>query len=152
MAASIEQRIRPAGPTDVSAIETLLQSFDLPTAGIGEQIGGFVVVEDGGAIVASAGLEVYGRGALLRSVSVRRDCQGRGLARMLVRHLLERGRADGIERVFLLTTTAAEFFRRMGFEAIDDSVVDPAVRASKEFGDCCCVGAQTMKLNLGGTS
>ncbi|HEV8353736.1 MAG TPA: arsenic resistance N-acetyltransferase ArsN2 [bacterium] len=152
MAASVEQRIRPALPADLPGIETLLASFDLPTVGVDEQLGGFVVAEDGGAIVASAGLEVYGRGALLRSVAVRPDYQGRGLARTLVRHLLERGRADGIERVFLLTTTAAEFFRRMGFEAIDDFAVDSAVRASKEFGDCCCVGAQTMKLNLGGTS
>jgi amino-acid N-acetyltransferase len=152
MPTSVKQNIRPAVPADQSGIETLLTAFDLPTAGIGEQISGFVVAEDSGAIVASAGLEVYSRAALLRSVAVRPDHQGRGLARMLVLQLLERARANGIERVFLLTTTAAEYFRRIGFEAIADSTVDPAVRASKELGDCCCVGAQTMKLDLGGTS
>jgi len=151
MATSLEQTIRPARPADLSAIETLLGSLDLPTAGVGDQIGEFVVAEDGGAIVATAGLEVYGRAALLRSVAVRPDHQGRGLAQLLVRRLLERARAGGITQVFLLTTTAEEYFRRMGFEAIGDSTVDPAVRASKEFGDCCCVGAHAMKLELGGT-
>jgi amino-acid N-acetyltransferase len=151
MPTSVEQTIRPAGPADISAIETLLTAFDLPTAGIGEQISGFVVAEDGGAIVASAGLEVYGRSALLRSVAVRPDHQDRGLARMLVLQLLDRARGDGIEQVFLLTTTAPEYFRRLGFEAIADAAVDSAVRASKEFDDCCCAGAQAMRLTLGGT-
>jgi amino-acid N-acetyltransferase len=150
MPTSVKQNIRPAGPADQSGIETLLTAFDLPTAGVEEQISGFVVAEDSGAIVASAGLEVYSRAALLRSVAVRPDHQGCGLARMLVLQLLERARADGIERVFLLTTTAPDYFRRLGFEAIADAAIDPAVRASKEFGDCCCAGAQAMRLTLGG--
>ncbi|HEY3247233.1 MAG TPA: arsenic resistance N-acetyltransferase ArsN2 [bacterium] len=151
MPTSVEQNIRPAGPADRSAIETLLTGFELPTAGVGEQIRGFVVAVSAGEIVASAGLEVYGGGALLRSVAVRPDYQGRGLARTLILRLLERARADGIHQVFLLTTTAADYFRRLGFEAIAEATVDPAVRASKEFGDCCCVGAQAMRLRLGGT-
>ncbi|MGH2403259.1 MAG: arsenic resistance N-acetyltransferase ArsN2 [bacterium] len=152
MATSVDQRIRPAGPADGPAIERLLASLDLPTAGAGEQVDGFVVVDHGGAIVASAGLEIYGRGALLRSVAVDPDHQGRGLARALVLRLLERARREGVVRVFLLTTTAPEYFRRMGFETIADSAVDAGVRASKEFDDCCCAEAQIMRLTLGGTS
>ena len=150
MAATAELSIRPAGPADVAAIEALLTSFDLPTAGVSEQINGFVVAEDGDAIVASAGLEVYGTAALLRSVAVHPDHQRRGLAATLVRTLLTRARDTGVEQVFLLTLTAATYFRRLGFEDIPDTAIDTAVRASKEFTDCCCADAQAMRLTSGG--
>lgn len=146
----LDPMVRPAVAADLPAVEALLTSFDLPTAGVGDRIDDFVVIEDGGVVVASAGLECYGEGALLRSVAVRPEYQRRGLARTLVHNLLSRAERVGVRQVFLLTATAPEYFRRIGFQAIPDTAVDPAVRASKEFGDCCCVEAQTMRLDLGG--
>jgi len=143
--------VRPATAHDVSAVETLLACFDLPTAGVADHIADFVVAEDGGTIVASAGIELYGTSALLRSVAVKPAYRGQGLARVLVEHLLVRARRTGVRTIFLLTSTAPDYFARLGFAAIPDVDVDPGVRASKEFDSCCCAGAQTMRLALGGT-
>lgn len=146
----METKIRNATAGDLPLIEQLLNDSGLPVAGVADHLGGFVVAEHDAAIVASAGIEWYGEGALLRSVAVRPEFQGRGLARDLVDGLLARARSGGVHRVFLLTSTAAEYFRRVGFKPIPDDEVDPGVRASQEFGDCCCTGAQAMRLTMGG--
>ncbi len=142
--------IRSAVPTDLKAIENLLASFGLTTAGLSPQLEGFLIAEDGPEIVASAGTEIYGSSALLRSVAVRRDYQRRGLARQLVERLLARARQKGVQRVYLLTTTAAGYFRQLGFRPIFREDVDEAVRGSSEFCDAVCESAAVMRHVLSG--
>lgn len=141
--------IRDAVPADLAAIESLLQSHRLTAAGVGDHVDAFVVAEDGGGIVASAGLEIYGTAALLRSVAVRPDHQGRGLARTLVDRLFDRARRDRVRSLYLLTTTAAPYFQRFGFAPISRDEVAAPVRASREFTDEQCAGAQAMRVILG---
>ncbi len=140
--------IRSAHPGDLSEIRRLLASADLTTAGVGDHLGAYEVAEDDGRIIGSAGLEVYGSAALLRSVAVEPAHRNRGLARELVRRLIARAAAGGVDEVYLLTTTAAGYFQRFGFEAIARDDVTPAVRASAEFGDGLCATAQAMRLRL----
>ncbi len=70
--------IRAATGRDLPAIASLLASFALPTSGVADHLSEFLIAEDAGVIVASAAIEVYLSCALLRSVAVRRDYQGRG--------------------------------------------------------------------------
>lgn len=141
--------IRDATPVDLAAIESLLQSVNLTAAGVGDHLDTFLVAENGGSVVASAGLEVYGSAALLRSVAVRPDHQGRGLARTLVDRLFDRARRDGVRSLYLLTATAALYFRRFGFAPISHDEVAAPVQASREFTDEQCAGAQAMRVILG---
>lgn len=145
-------RIRVAQRDDLPAVGALLKSFDLTAAGVEEHVHEFLVAEDTGEIVASSGLEVYGSGALLRSVAVHPDYRNRGLAKGLVTQLLDRARRAGVRDVYLLTTTAEAYFRRMGFATVARTDVDDAVRQSAEFGDSLCAGAVAMRLRLPGTS
>lgn len=140
--------IRPAVARDLPTIETLLRSFDLTTAGVADHLEEFVVGEAAGEVVASAGLELYGVGALLRSVAVRVDYQNRGLAQTLVNQLLDRARQAGVRQVYLLTSTAEGYFRRFGFGPVHREAVDAGVRQSREFQDICCARAQAMQLIL----
>ncbi len=140
--------IRTAEPTDLRAIEHLLTSLGLTTVGVSEHFSGFLVAEDGETIVASAAMEVYGSSALLRSVAVHPDYQGRRIARQLVARLLERAQQNGVQRVYLLTTTAAAYFRRLGFKHIQREEVDRVVQSSLEFQVVCCEGATAMQFVL----
>jgi amino-acid N-acetyltransferase len=108
----------------------------------------FEVAEDGGRIVGTAGLEPYGRVALLRSVTVDPQYQGRGVARELVERRLKQAATAGIRNVYLLTTTAAEYFRKFGFEAISREEISPDVLVSEQFGEGSCDTAQAMRLDL----
>ena len=141
-------RIRTAERSDLEAIERLLRESHLPTAGVAEQLSGFRVADDTGRVVASAGLETYDRAALLRSVAVDPGYRKRGLAAALVRGLLEECRERGVTEVFLLTTTAADYFRRLGFTPIPRDDVPSSVHVSREFQDVQCETAQAMLLRL----
>ena len=68
--AAAGERIRAAAPSDLSSLTQLLQESNLPVAGLPVTLEHFFVAEQGGTMLAAAGLEVYGRSALLRSVVV----------------------------------------------------------------------------------
>jgi amino-acid N-acetyltransferase len=108
----------------------------------------FLVVEDVGHFIAAAGLERYGTAALLRSVAVRPEHRSRGVARTLVGQLLSHARSSGVREVYLLTTSAQPYFRRLGFQVVPREAIDPAVAMSAEFGESCCATAVAMRLEL----
>jgi N-acetylglutamate synthase-like GNAT family acetyltransferase len=63
---------------------------------------------------------------LLRSLAVRHDCRKAGLARVLVEEARRRYR--GIRSLYLLTTTAADFFAHIGFAIIPREAAPLAIR------------------------
>jgi len=90
---------------------------ELPLDGFEERFpGAYVVACVDEAIVGVAGLEQYGDAGLLRSVAVDRSVQGSGVGRSLVDDRVRRARELALDRVILLTTTAAPYFRVLGFE------------------------------------
>lgn len=141
-------QIRPAERSDLFEIERLLEQVSLTTAEIADHLDGFEIAESAGNIIGCAGLELHGRGALLRSVAVDPAHRNGGIARMLIENLLDRARRSGIRSVYLLTETAADYFRRIGFEEIDRSKVDESVRQSVEFTTGCCKTATVMQLRF----
>jgi amino-acid N-acetyltransferase len=141
--------IAPARPADLAEILALLQRSRLPAAGLASHVWSAVVARDGGRVVGSAALELYGGSALLRSVAVEAELRGQGVGRRLATAALALAREHGVLTVYLLTETAAEFFARLGFSRLDREEVDPAVRQSAEFREACPASAVSMVLRLG---
>ena len=54
--------------------------------------------------------------AVLWDVVIPEDLQGKGLGRQLVAALLDSPRLHGVERVYLMTTNSAGFYRQLGFQ------------------------------------
>jgi amino-acid N-acetyltransferase len=140
--------VRPALANDWAAIERLLSERDLPTAGAREHLDAFVVAAEGPVVVGCAGIERYGDVGLLRSVAVAEGLAGRGLGATLVTALLEQARGLGLRAVYLLTTTAAGYFPRFGFESIPRDGLPPSLSASEELRGACPASAVTMRLTL----
>ncbi|MCX6623252.1 MAG: GNAT family N-acetyltransferase, partial [Acidobacteria bacterium] len=90
-----------------------------------------------GAIAGVAGVEKYGRFGLLRSVAVAPAKQGRGLGQQLTRNRIDWSRAQGIDSLYLLTTTAPAFFGRQGFREVSRLAVPIEIRTAREFTDLC---------------
>ena len=130
-------RIREATNRDLDAVESLLTANDLPLDGVKENFSGFVVAEDKGEIAGAIGLERFGSVALLRSAVVSPQYRGSGVGRRLVEQVLEQASDEGIEELFLLTTTAEKYFPRFGFSPTARSAVPAAVKASAEFQVAC---------------
>jgi amino-acid N-acetyltransferase len=141
--------LRPATPADLAAVRALLASAGLPLDGIEEQfVDGFVVAESDGVVVGAEGVELYGQDGLLRSAVVDDTWRGRGVGDALTRDRLAWARARGLRSVWLLTTTAADYFPRHGFEPVSRDVAPAAVRASREFASVCPSSATAMRLTL----
>jgi amino-acid N-acetyltransferase len=143
--------IRTAEPADEIAARTLLDACGLSPLGLEEQFGrGYVVVEDANEIVGLAGIEVYGAHGLLRSVAVTSSRRDAGLGAELVHDRIRWAQEQGIDSIYLLTTTASDFFLRHGFEVVSRDEAPKEIRASKEFSEMCPSTAVFMKLARGG--
>jgi amino-acid N-acetyltransferase len=140
--------VRAAQSEDLPAIAELLQQSGLPITGVQEWLPQFLVAEHEEQVVAVAGLELYGPSALLRSVGVRPEWRGSGLGRQLVERLLSTAQAQGTQDVYLLTTTAEQYFPRFGFACCTREDVPEAVRESVEFTSACPASAVVMRKAL----
>lgn len=145
--------VRTASAADLPAVRELLGAAALPTADIEAQFGPAyaVAVSGDGHVIGAEGIEVYGGNGspmygLLRSAVVAASWRGRGVGEALTRNRLQWSRDEGLAAVFLLTTTAATWFPKFGFEEIGRSEVPAAVLAATEFVSACPASATVMRL------
>lgn len=92
---------------------------------------------EGAALAGVVGLEMHGRLALLRSLAVAPGRRGTGLGKRLVAYAEKHAAEDGIESLYLLTTTAAPFFEKLGYETASRADAPPAIRATAQFSGLC---------------
>ncbi len=127
----------------------LVHAAELPTSGIADNFpGSYSVVRVGNAIVAVAGLEAHGGVGLLRSVAVASSERGAGLGRQLVEDRLRIAREQKLSAVYLLTTTAAEYFRSLGFSDASRQEAPDDLRRSSEFASVCPSSAVCLQKQL----
>lgn len=136
--------VLPAKPGDVPGIVTLVQSVNLPPDGIEEALEYFWVAREQHQLVGTVGLEVYGDCALLRSLAVAPAWQGRGLGAALTELVLSYLATRQFRAVYLLTTTAEQFFPRYGFHVVPRTDVPASVQQSVEFQSACPATATCM--------
>ena len=115
---------RDATLADVAGVVALVRPLEdegllvyRPGELIEEQIERFVVIERDGLVIATAALLPYadGKGAEIACVAVHPDYRDAGRGDVLLMHLERRARAMGAERLYLLTTRTAHWFRERGF-------------------------------------
>jgi N-acetylglutamate synthase-like GNAT family acetyltransferase len=138
----------PARPHDLPGALSLLRRAQLPVEGVVDQFGNYVVVRDEGHLVGVAGIEVHGSDGLLRSVVVDPDYRGEGAGRSLVECALDLARRMGLTRLYLLTTTARDYFARQGFADCPRDQAPPAIRQSWEFREGCPSTSSFMSRSL----
>jgi amino-acid N-acetyltransferase len=140
--------IDQARPEEAEAVLRLLERHHLPVDGLTGSPGTILVARENGQIVGSAALEIYADGALLRSVAVAPEAQGRGLGQQLTAAAIRMAERLNVRALFLLTTTAERFFPRFGFEPIAREEVPATVQASIEFVSACPSSATVMRKTL----
>ncbi len=138
----------PAKCEDLPVIFRILKSNDLPLDGLADHLGTTLVLREREDVWGSAALEIYGTTALLRSVAVERKHQHQGYGRRLTNAALTLARQKKITDIYLLTTTARDFFARLGFRTVERSQVPALVRDSAEFRSACPATATAMMLEL----
>jgi amino-acid N-acetyltransferase len=144
--------IRSAAAADLNAVESALRDSDLPLDGLHDQFGdGYAIAESNGRVIGVEGIEIHGNDGLLRSAAVVSDWRGKGVGDALTRDRIEWAKRRGLRSLYLLTTTAGDYFPRFGFSVADRDSAPDAVRRSREFSEACPSSALFMALPLGGT-
>lgn len=142
-------RIRPARAAELPAVLRLLADAGLPGAGVADHFPhAFLVAAGAESLDGLIGVEVYGDAGLLRSAVVRPERRGTGLGQRLARAAAEWARERGVRELFLLTTTAEDFFSRIGFERVERATLPAALGASAELRGACPATAVAMRLPL----
>jgi len=133
-------------------IRLLLAHADLPTADVAPEVGRFVVAEEQGEIVGTAGVECYGTVGLLRSVATSPAVRGQGIALRLCAEAICHARETGVRELYLLTTTAPGFFERLGFQRLARVDAPDTLRESREFRELCPASSVLMRKPLDAVS
>jgi amino-acid N-acetyltransferase len=141
-------RIERSGPADREAIEALLAVSGLPLDGTVAAFETGLIARRDGQVVAAAAVEPYGADGLLRSVVVAPELRGTGLGRRIVEAAEVLAGELGIDRLYLLTETAADWFPRLGYRTIERSAVPAALQESVEFTTACATTAVAMTRRL----
>jgi amino-acid N-acetyltransferase len=104
---------------DESAVKQLLSESGLPIEDItARHLQHFFGCGSDLELEGLVGLELYGDVALLRSLAVASSRRGSGVGSGLVAHAERHAREQGVQSLYLLTTTAEQFFLRRGYARI----------------------------------
>ncbi|TET06649.1 MAG: GNAT family N-acetyltransferase [Candidatus Thorarchaeota archaeon] len=146
-----ELKIEEAKNSDHASVVALLEKTELPPDEIELHMENFLVIRhpesDRGPelLVGSVGLEIYEDSALLRSLAVHPDFQGNGFGTRLVDRIIEVAKGKDITRLFLLTDTAEDFFKKRGFVIVTRDKVPHDMKQSIEFTTLCTSSPSMMR-------
>ena len=136
---------------DPAAVRALLAAAGLPVADLAAaHLDDFWGSGAGEDLTGVVGLEIHGTVALLRSLAVAPDWQGRGLGAALLAHAERTARQRGITALYLLTTTAEAYFTRRGYVRIPREAAPPALHRTAEFAALCPASAACLRKALDG--
>jgi amino-acid N-acetyltransferase len=140
--------LRRITPLEYEPLKAALAAEGLPADDICCAYNRFYALEERGEVLGYAGLERRDGAALLRSVVVPPERRGAGIGRRLVEGTLDKAAALGHREVHLLTTSAAGYFERLGFERVARSSAPAGIAASAQFTNLCPSSAVLMRRQL----
>lgn len=133
-------------------VEAFLTEAQLPVADLANNrsldLLGFRDGGRRGRLVGVVGIEVYGSAGLFRTLAVAPAHRNSGLGGSLVSNAEAWAAKQGVKTLYLLTTTAAPFFAKRGYEAVPRSEAPAAIAATAQFSDLCPASSTFMRKVL----
>jgi len=139
-------KIRLAQLKDQKIIHSLLSGFKLPLDGL-EETKLWLLESGNGEVLGVAGLELYGNQGLLRSVAVTQGIQNQGVGTALANFVISETKKSQVQDLFLITTTAPAFFKKLGFKEESREQVVGSSTNSVEFISACPKTAILLRLS-----
>jgi amino-acid N-acetyltransferase len=143
-------KIRAAEDDDLVGIRSLLATCELPTDDVTTALlpGFLVAADDGGAIVGCVCLEPLGTDSLLRSLAVASNLRSIGLGTSLLLAIEREANARTYGSLWLLTTSARNFFEHHGYSPVERTDVSDEVRETAQFMRLCPSTAVCMTKHI----
>ena len=135
---------------DENEVLRLLSDAKLPTQDLTpDKLSHFLVARrEDGFVVGTIGIEPYDEVGLLRSLVVHPSYRGSGLGRRLTDELESLAHSHGINTLYLLTMTAADYFPKLGYQPIERTNVPESISKTEEFKNVCPVSAACLFKHL----
>lgn len=141
------QQIQPGDPIS-DRMRLWLADANLAVSDLDEGSPLFVASMDAAGPRAFAGLSGAGPDRLLRSVVTDPARRGTGIGRPFIAAVEAFAALHGVERLWLLTDTAAPFFEAAGYRRADREDAPVGVRTSSQFWGLCPASAVLMCKTL----
>jgi len=141
-------QLRKAEQADILLIQSWLQQNDLPHSDVLDILESLFFVQHKNIDVGLGGFESYPPYGLMRSVVIAEPFRGQGYGKKLCHLLFERAIAQQIHTLFLLTTTAPDYFASLGFEQVERQTAPTILQSTTEFSHLCPSSAVCMRLDL----
>ncbi len=126
---------------------SLLKQQKLPVSDITEDTLLYLLMDEE-KMIGTAGLDIFDDCALLRSVSVVKEVQGKGYGKTLAEQIEKFAKDSGISCMYLITHTAKDFFDRQGYCAIDRITAPEFIKQTEQFSALCPSSAVVMKKRI----
>jgi amino-acid N-acetyltransferase len=139
----------PARAHDEAGVKATLAACELPVGDLTPaHLQHFWVMRDGPKLAGVVGVEILGDVGLLRSLAVSEAYRGRGIGAQLTDKAEDYARAQGVQALYLLTTTVPNFFARRGYQPIDRDAAPAPLQDTDEFKNLCPEGAVCMMKDI----
>lgn len=139
--------IHPMGLDD--SIIRLLRESGLPTRDLESGLDvAFLGAGDRGALQGCVALQRCQDLLLLRSLAVAGPYRGGGLGKALVSRAEEQAKAEGFQKIYLLTTDASGFFAGRGYGRVDRTNAPASIQTTSQFSTLCPASSTLMVKEL----
>ncbi|MGB3345994.1 MAG: arsenic resistance N-acetyltransferase ArsN2 [Candidatus Humimicrobiia bacterium] len=139
-------KIKKAGRKDIPIIEKILSDNNLPYEDIYSKVNCFFIGYKKSKVVGITGVEIFKDYGLLRSLVVKKSFRGKGFGKTLCLKLIEYAKVNKVKELYLLTTTAKKFFKKIGFDEFERALVPSTIQNTTEFKYLCPSSATCMKM------
>ncbi len=129
-------------------VAKLLNEFDLIYTDLNQANIQLFEFSDSDETIGFGGLEIVGSKALLRSVVVKKEFQGKGFGKIISNWIEQRAKEQQISTLYLLTTTARDFFEHQGYQVVDREDFPEPIKQTKQFSGLCPLTAHCMTKTL----
>ena len=141
-------KIKKAQVKDLPFIKKLLKKNSLPYEDVSLKNQIFFIGYRESKPLGIGGIEIFEQYGLLRSLVIIDQFRGKGYGKILASKIVEYAREIKLKEVYLLTTTAKGFFKKLGFKEVNRNQVPIEIKKSTEFKSLCPSTAICMKLKI----
>ncbi|WP_210643719.1 MULTISPECIES: arsenic resistance N-acetyltransferase ArsN2 [unclassified Pseudomonas] len=133
---------------DLAPLRDALTLASLPVDDLTHPGRQFFSFSQQGVVVAFGGIEGGGAERLLRSLVVLEGHRGRGTGAAVLAALEAFAKNEGVERLHLLTQSAAAFFAAHGYQVQERSLAPVSISATAQFKTLCPASATYLSKRL----
>jgi len=141
-------KLRSCENSDLEQIKHLLESETLPSNDIHEHLKNIIIAEEKGIIIGLGAIEKYNKIGLFRSLVVSKERRREKIGRAIYQHIEDLSQLMEMQNLYLLTETASEYFKKLGFVEITRDEAPDEIKNTKQFSSLCPASAIVMRKTI----